>query len=176
MDIIGSLVSPHQQGYATSTTVASFTAAMSISTVTKPALSTTRIIIDSSGSRAKESVTLKVMPYGGDANDNAINIKVQGWSKVQSQTGLPSIQYVSRFVAEVGATLSSSLLGIAGMPMVATEFCADSLSWTAGVAILHIGTANIDAAWFEVDVSSYEIVEILCNKGTGARANCFYGW
>lgn len=176
--IIGSYSLPLVKGQTTNSTVTAFTAAMGIPTITQPAPTATRTIIGETGGCIKrDQVTLKVLPYGGDTNNDVVNYKVQGWNRVQTQTGLPSVLWISRVICEVQGTLSSALLGVAGMAMVATEFFCDTITLTTGFAILHNGTADIDVAWFEVDTSSYEIIEVLYDLGAGGdQANVFYTW
>lgn len=174
--VIGSLISPLTRGQTTSSTAASFAVADSRPTTTEPVASATRTVIKTRGISSKEGVTLKVMPIGGDSNNGTLSLKVQGWNSVKGVTGATTIEYVARAICVVAATLSSALPGIATMPVVATEFFADTVSLTSGLAVLHAGTADVDAAWFECDVSSYEYVEIIPIKGTADRANSVYNF
>lgn len=175
--IVGSLVPDLVRGQATSSTAASFAVADSRPTATKPAPSATRTVIllgdgTQDAPNKKPGVTLKVMPFGGDGDNDKIFVKVQGWNK--TKLGL----WVAKTVVIVEATLTSAIPGIAGMEVVATEFFADGLAISGnGFCVLHTGTADVDAAWFECDVSSYEIVEILYAKSTGGdRCNALYSW
>lgn len=177
--VFGSLVSRLHKGQATNSTTANFAVADTRPTTTVPAGSATRTVIATgAGLAVKDMVTLKVLPFGGDANNDVINLKVIGWARVTPQiANVPDNQFISRHVCEVSCTLSSSLPGIAGFPVVATELFADTLTLTTGIAVLHQGTADVDMAWFECDVSSYQFVEILYSMGSGGdRANCLYGW
>lgn len=170
---IGSIVSHLIKGQSTNSTTTAFAVAESRPTSTEPAASATRTVITTKGSPIKEGVTLKVTPFGGDANNDVINVKVQGWNSAPA-TGYTTL-YESHEVCEVSCTLSSALPGIAGTVVVATEFHCDTLSLTKGTAVLHQGTADIDVAWFECDVSSYEYVEVLYSKGAGGdQMNCLY--
>lgn len=174
--VIGSLISPLTRGQTTSATASSFAVADSRPTTTEPVASATRTVIKTRGIAGKEGVTLKVMPIGGDSDNGTVSLKVQGWNSVKGVTGATTIEYVARAICVVGATLSAALLGIATMPVVATEFFADDVTLTSGLAVLHKGTADVDAAWFECDVSSYEYVEIIAIKGTADRANSVYNF
>ena len=173
--VIGSVVSRLTKGQSTNSTTSAFAVAQSRPTTTEPVASATRTVIKAGGTPYKEGTMLKVTPYGGDANNDIINVKVQGWNSVPV-TGATTTLYVPHQICEVSCTLSNVLPGVAGMPVVATEFFADTLSLTQGIAILHqSAVADIDVAWFECDVSSYEYVEILFSKGAGGdRANCLY--
>lgn len=181
--IVGSLVPDLVRGQATSSTAAAFAVADSRPTTTKPAASATRTVITlGDGSQdppnKKPGVTLKVMPFGGDADNDKIFVKVQGWNKVKGVTGATTQLWVPKTIVIVEATLTSALPGVALMPVVATEFFADTLALSGnGFAVLHNGTLDVDPAWFECDVSSFEIIEILYAKSTGGdRCNCLYGW
>ena len=177
--LIESLVTPLKKGQSTNSTASSFSAL--IPTLTRPVASATRTVIEwalDSGSARKDRNTLKITPYGGNDNNDVINIKVSGWNSIQSNVlGIPGVEYVSRFVCEVQGTLSSTLLGLAGQAVLDTEFFCDALTLTAGIAVLYNGTADKDIAWFEVDVSSYEFAEITYSKVAGGDAvNCLYNF
>lgn len=180
--IVGSLVPDLVRGQLTSSTATAFAVADSRPTTSKPASSATRTVITlGDGTQIpnkKPGVTLKVMPFGGDTDNDKIFVKVQGWNKVKGVTGATTILWVAKTIVIVEATLSSALPGIAGMPVVETEFFADVLAISGnGFCVLHNGTLDVDSAWFECDVSSYEIVEILYATSTGGnRSNCLYGW
>ncbi len=169
--IIGSLISRLVKGQSTNSTTSSFAVADSRPTATEPASSATRTVIPAKGTPYKEGATLKVTPYGGDTNNDVVNIKVIGWNSVPGTVPL----YVPHEVCEIAATLSSALPGIATTPVVATEFFSDLVALTNGFAVLHNGAGDIDVAWFECDVSSYEYVEILYSMGAGGnQANALY--
>lgn len=173
----GSLIGLRKKGLAANSANAAFTAAQSKATITEPAASATRTIIGTGlAGGYKQGVTIKVKPFGRSADNNTIKIKVQGWSRVQEITGAPSVEWVSSIVAEVLATLSSSLPGIAGMAVTDSDLFADTLATTNGFAILHQGASNVDSAFFECDVTSYEYVEILYALGTGSEANCLWNF
>ncbi len=181
--IVGSLVPDLVRGQDTSSTASAFAVADSRPTTTKPAASATRSVItlgdgSQNAPNKKPGVTLKVMPFGGDTDNDKIFVKVQGWNKVKGVTGAATQLWVARTIVIVEATLSAALPGVALMPVVATEFFADNVAISGnGFAVLHNGTADVDAAWFECDVSSYEIVEIVYAKSTGGdRCNALFGW
>lgn len=172
--VSGSLISRLTKGQTTNSTTASFLVAVSRPTTTEPVGSATRTVIRTGGGAFKDSVTLKVTPYGGDANNDIINVKVQGWHSVPV-TGATTTLYVPHCVCEAACTLSNALPGIATMPVVATEFFCDTVAITQGYGVAHNGVADKDVAWFECDVSSFEYVEILFSMGTGGdQANALY--
>lgn len=159
---LSSLVSDWKKAQSTNSTATSFSA--SLATATKPEASATRSIISVVKSM-RDSNTLCVMPYGGNDNNDVINQKVRGWNFIKS-AGTYGL-WVPSLICEVQATLSSTLVGVAGEDVVATELFADILTLTTGIAVLKQGTADIDAATYLVDVSGFELVEITYDLGAG---------
>lgn len=168
------------KGQSTNSTASSFSALAD--TVTRPTGSATRTIIDLSQSAGMAGVrarnTLAVVPYGGNDNNDIINVKVSVWNRFKERVtnGVADL-WTARLVCEVQCTLSSSLVGVAGQHVVATELYADTLTLTTGIAVLHNGTADVDKAWFECDVAGNDLVEITGDLGTGGDTmNWYYGW
>lgn len=162
-----SVVSRYKLAMATNSTATSFSAL--IPTITKPAASATRAVFDMGKEGLRDLNTLVVMPFGGNTNNDIINVKVLKWIRVPRTTpvmGAPDM-YVAEVVCEVQATLSSSLPGLADEEVVVAEFLADTLTLTKGVAVLFNGTADIDPAYFKCDISGAEIVELVFDLGTG---------
>lgn len=158
-----SLVSNWKLAQSTNSTATSFSALLS--TLTRPAASATRSVIDLGKPGSRTSNTLEVMPFGGNDNNDIVITKVSGWNFVKDP-GTRGM-WVSRMICEVSATLSSTLVGLADEDVVATEFFADTLTLTTGIAVLLQGTADLDNASFQCDVSGFEIVEITYDLGTG---------
>lgn len=158
-----SLVSNWKLAQTTNSTATSFSA--SIVTLTKPEASATRSVIALPGPGSRTSNTLVVMPFGGNTNNDVINQKVTGWnfSKNDGTRGI----WVPSLICEVQATLSSTLVGLASEDVIATEFFADILTLTTGIAVLMQGTADVDPATYIVDVSGFELVEITYDLGSG---------
>lgn len=152
---------------ATNSTATSFSAL--IPTLDRPAASATRSVFDLGKRGTRDRNSLVVYPYGGDANNDIVITKVSGWNQT------PLGMWVSSMICEVSATLSSTLVGLASREVVATEFFADTLSLTAGVAELYQGTADLDIAYFICSTAGFEIIEITYDLGTGGdRQNALY--
>jgi hypothetical protein len=142
-----------------------------VATITKPAASATKAVFDKGKLGLRDLNTLVVMPFGGNDNNDIINVKVVRWIRVPRTTPVATASrldmYVAEMLAEVQATLSSSLPGLADEEVVVAEFFADTLTLTKGVATLMQGTADIDVAYFTVDISGAEIIELVFDLGTG---------
>lgn len=162
-----SMVGPYQLAMTTNSTATSFSAL--IPTITKPARTATRAVFDKGKLGTRDLNTLVVMPFGGNTNDDIINVKVVRWIRVPRSTpASPAVDmYVAELLAEVQCTLSSTLVGLANEEVVATEFFADDITLTKGVATIIKGTADVDTAYFMVDISGAEIVELVFDLGTG---------
>lgn len=161
------------KGLAANTTATSFTAANGIPTVTMPVGTATRTAIRRKQG-VNDRVSLRVYPYGGNADNDVIITKVLGWQRImpatlgqRQETDVGAHLWISTIVAEVSGILSSALLGIANYPVIATEFFCDTLTLTTGNAVLFQGTADIDIAHFLCDVSPFEIVTIDGDLGAG---------
>jgi hypothetical protein len=157
---IGAPVGSLGKAQATNSTDAAYAARLP--TATKPARSDTRAVIPRGP--GVTDATLEVVPYGTDSDNDVINVIVLGWSRTTN--GL----WVPRTVCEVQATLSGTLVGVAGQDVAATEFFADTLSLTSGTALLRQGTGNQDIASFLCDVSGFELVELIFKLGAGAAS------
>lgn len=160
---LASLVMNWRKAQTTNSTATSFSALLP--TVTKPERSATRGVFDLGDQAERSQNTLLVMPYGGNDNNDIMNVKVVGWDflKDSGARGL----WVPSVICEVQGTMSSTLVGVASEDVVATELFCDTLTLTTGVAVLRTGTADIDPAWFEVDVYGYRMVELTYDLGTG---------
>lgn len=106
-------------------------------------------------------LSIVVMPYGGNDNNDIGNWKVVGWNRT------PGGQLIPETKCEVQGTLSSTLTGNAGLDVLATEFFCDTLTLTTGTAAIFQGTADIDPAYFRAPITGCEWFEILFDLGTG---------
>jgi hypothetical protein len=91
-------------------------------TTTEPATGTDNKVIDmqSYGSGNQVHIT----PYGTDANDETLDIAVYAWERVES--GANDL-YVPTFLGEWTGTLTTSVPGVAGTPVIATEYFCDTI-------------------------------------------------
>lgn len=169
---------PVVKALATNSTASSFSAL--VATVTKPVNSSTRCVFDFTDRAEKVRRTVRVFPYGGNDNNDQISTKVVGWNRVKpspSQPGPAVDLWVPSLVCEILSTLSSTLTGVAGQAVVATEFFADTVASTKGNDVLTNGTADVDVASFTCDTGGYELVEVICITATGGDAsNALVGW
>lgn len=166
MSFLPSFVSHWKKAQSTNSTSSAFAAL--VPTKTKPAASATRSVFPMSHLGLRDQNTLVVKPFGGNDNNDTFNVKVSGWNFIK-QSGKDGL-WVSTFLCQVLCTLSSTLVGLAGEDVAATEFFCDTLSLTTGSAVLRQGTADVDIAEFLVDVSGHELVEITYDIATGADA------
>ena len=158
-----SQVSGYQKALGTNSTSGSFSAL--VAEAAPPGRSETRAVFSTLNNQGRQRWnTLVVLPYGGDTNTDIMNVKVVGWNQTASGR-----LWVAELKCEIQATMSSSLPGLAGNDVVATEFFCDTLTLTTGVAVLYTGTADVDIAYFKVGISGFELVEILFDLGTGGN-------
>lgn len=157
-----SQVSGYQRALTTNSTAASFSAL--VAEAAAPGRSETRAVFSTLNNQGRQRWnTLVVLPYGGNTDNDVMNIKVAGWNQTSSgRLWVPEVK------CELACTMSSSLPGLAGNDVVATEFFCDTLTLTTGVAVLYTGTANVDIAYFKVGISGFEFVEILFDLSTNA--------
>jgi hypothetical protein len=159
---IGVLVNPFKRAMTTNSTAGSFSA--NLATSTRPAASATRMVVDRD--RGEDRTTLRISLFGTGSNDQTVSVKVFGWI-----AGVANNLYVPQFICQVQGTLSSTLVGVTGEDVIATEMFADVLSLTAGIATLNQGTSDVDTAWLECDVSGYELIEVSFIVGSATDAN-----
>jgi hypothetical protein len=174
--LIETLVTPWKKGQSTNSTATAFSAL--VPTTTKPAKSATRTVIDFTEQSVRDAGTLCVAPYGGNDNNDTFSVKVTGWKRGvprQSAT-LTKDLWVSFLIAELACTISSSLPGVAGQDVVATEFFCDTISLTTGIATVIQGTADVDTAWFQVDAGGWELIEITGDLTTGGDTQNWLYW
>jgi hypothetical protein len=165
------------KGQSTDSTDTAFVVANTKATLTRPAKSATRTVIDRTDSGLSDSNTLCVMPIGGNDNNDVVNVKVFGWKPAINMAFNSAVpQFYSGHICEVQGTLSSALLGLAQGLMAATIFQCDTLTLTNGVAVLHQGTADVDAAWFECDISGWDFIEVRGDLGANADTQNWLLW
>ena len=161
-----SLVNDLKRVQATNSTASSFSAL--IPTITKPSASSTRAVFDLGKKGTRNQNTVVIYPIGGNDNNDVMNVKVTGWTFAPATSASGRGMWISTLLAEVACTLSSTLVGLANEIVSATEFFADTLVLSKGVATLWQGTADLDIARFDVDCSGFEIVEVTFDINSGA--------
>lgn len=128
-------------------------------------------VIDPTEVTGKAWQTVQVLPFGGNNDNDQIVVRVVGWNRTKT-SGL----WVPRILAEVTATLSSSITGVAAHDVLNTEFFADDLTLTSGgIAVLYKGATDSLPAFFEVDINGSALISVQCKTGTaGDAANALY--
>lgn len=163
---LASLVGKLRRVQATNSTAGSFSAL--VDTIDRPAASATRAVFDLGSTATRNQNKLVIYPIGGNDDNDVMNVKVSGWNFAPATSASGRGMWISTLLAEVACTLSSTLVGLANEIVSATEFHADILSLTKGVATLWQGTSNVDIARFDVDCSGFEIVEVTFDINSGA--------
>lgn len=112
--------------------------------------------------------------YGTGSNNNTFSARVYGWSHVVPVDQDPNkVLYVPVLIAEVALTLSSTLPGVAGCPVAATELFADTITLTFGntakVTVSSPGTTTADSgiACVEVDFTGFPVLEVVYQITSG---------
>lgn len=114
----------------------------------------------------KSADTLEVIPFGAGAADQTLSFRVIGWRS--SAVDGPSFD-IPEIICDCQATLCT-LTGTAGKSAVATDYFADAITVTTGIAVCPSVTANTVAKAF-VDVSGYKKIKLIFNTGSSAT-NC----
>lgn len=165
--IVGSLVTPEVKGLSANSTANAWSALSDTRTEPPVGYGATRTVIDNGVTLASDLTALRVTPYGGNDNNDQLSVKVVGWNRLVPLPQQGNVIWRPRLICQVLCTLSSSLPGLAGGDVLSTEYYADTISLTTGVALIYQGTADTDVAWFLCDVSGYERVEVLGKLETG---------
>lgn len=138
-----------------------------VATITEP-VTTTAGVLDLTDSDTVHD-TLKLVPFGTDAANEAFNLRVIGWKKVGTL-------WVPVNLAEVTATLGAAV-GVSGEDVTDNDFFADTLVIVTGTADVNVTLttpADDSIAHFLVDIQGFAKVEILFDRDTAATANCLY--
>lgn len=162
---------PWQRALSTGSTATSFAALLAVQTKPETIHSGTtgRYVKDFKSQGVRNQNTLHIKPFGGNDNNDTFNIRVTGYNFAKnSDPQDPNGLWIPDHIATLNCTLSSTLPGVANELVVATEFFADTLTLTSGIAILKQGTADVDTASFLVDISGYELVSITFDIDSGA--------
>lgn len=156
-----------RRALADNSTAASYTAVTP--TATKPETTTTRAVVDllAAGGRFSNNC-LKVIPFGGDANNETLAMQVIGWNwSIDDELWIPQL------IAELALTLGNIATG------TTNEFMCDTLVITHGVADegVQIVTNGADApAYALIKLPGFELIEFQFKTSTGANTNTWYGF
>lgn len=155
------LCAKSKKAQKTNSTAGAYTAPLA--TVTRPAASATRAVLDLG--QLQNPGSISVTPFGIATDGQTGSVLLFGWS--QTVGGL----FVPGFICEVQATFSGNLPGLAGQDVTAAMLFASTLSLTKGGAVLRQGTAGQDTASFEADNGGYELLELIWKIGTCTDIN-----
>jgi hypothetical protein len=111
---------------------------------------------------------LLVMPYGTGDNDDVFALRVIGWTVVGNDSS--TWVWVPMILAEITCTMSSTIPGVSGRDVVATEYFCDTLSMVTGnedVSVDITSPTGDVGAHFVVDLKGCQKVELTFDTTTG---------
>lgn len=124
---------------------------------------------------------MMVKPFGAGSNNNTASMRAIGWSRAVAQNnGLDTLVWDPTDLFEVQYTLSSTLVGLAGKILVATDLFADTITLTGTTAIANVNVtinspANDRPAYLLFDALGFELVEFVFTTGGSATSgNCLW--
>lgn len=125
---------------------------------------------------------VKVLPYGVGADNTTFNMRVIGWNRITIGGDPNKTLWVPVNLLEVACTLSLAA-GVAGTPVVATEFFCDILTVVTGSTLggelaleSLISTSNDTIGMIEVNMHGFQKLELSFNVGVSATsANALLG-
>ncbi len=119
-----------------------------------------------------DSNTVLIKPYGTDADGETGSLRVYGVRPIVSGGRVQSVTHV--LLGEYGFTLSSTLTGVAGGVVGASEFYADTISQTYGlenVADQVFTPTGDEPAHILVDRKGHDVLLVDLIVGTAASVN-----
>lgn len=116
--------------------------------------------------------TAQFLFYATGSDNNTFSARVYGWSRVGPVDQDPNKNiYVPVMICEVALTISSTLPGVAGCQVVATELFADTITLTTGntaKCTITSPTGDVSAACLEVDFTGFPVLEVVFSTGSSA--------
>lgn len=114
------------------------------------------------------------MLYGVGANNVTFSARVIGWRWLMEGDPNSAI-WVPTDLCELQATLSSTLVGLAGKLLTATDCLADTITLTGTTANANVGVeivspANDRPAYFILDVKGFQKIEFIFTTGASATS------
>lgn len=166
---------PFRKAYSEASAADAFTARTP--TTTKPSGSGIFDLVDTDaglgiGTGAWVPEFLQLVPYGTDANDEAFDLRLIGWSKTTDSTPV--------WVPQTLATLAVTLGNIAATALEASAFLADTIVVTkgadeeSGYGASTITNANDTPASILIGLRGCPLIEFQTDIGTAAKANCLW--
>lgn len=126
----------------------------------------------SAGNMAPNTVLIK--PYGTDADNETGSVRVYGVKEIRSGS---TTSYTHVLLGEWAFTLSSTLTGVAGGVVVATEYYADTITRTVGVenvADQVLSPTSDEPAHILVDCKGHTALLVELIVGTATSVNALY--
>ena len=131
------------------------------------------IIFDGSNAGAATYNAVVLQFFGAGANNNTFSARVIGWSKLIEDGNVVTQVWVPTDLCELAVTLSSTLVGLAGKTVVATDLFADTIALTGttandDVSIDIVSPANDRPAHVVLDIKGFQIIEVTFTTGASA--------
>lgn len=131
------------------------------------------------GPYSQNSLLLKL--FGAGANNNTFSMRLIMWTPIVDQDQNNDVTvYDPTDLFEVQATLSSTLVGLAGKVVAATDLFADTITITGTTAIANVNVtvnspANDRPAYILVDGLGGKLIEAIFSTG-GSATSCNSLW
>lgn len=148
-----------------------------IPTTTKPA---SPGVVDFTGNGPSPNGTmapqsLLILPYAVGSDTNTFLFRLTGWRLLGSATLTPI--WIPTILCQFTCTISSTAAGLAGSPVVATEFFAATLAANAmnNLGTVFVSNALATPAHIICDIRGSQMVEATFNmNGSSTSANALY--
>ena len=136
-------------------------------TITKPVTTTSRLAIDQRTKPVGYS-NLRLLFFGRNANNLTMQTRVIGWSLV----GDTGTLWMPTLIAQITATLSSTLVGVAGNDVADTDMLADTISVDNGIGTVVAPVGDTVPAYLNVATAGHQIVTVdFSINGSATQAN-----
>ena len=159
---------PLRKVLSSNSTASSFTA--KIPTATKPAGESVVDVFDMAIGQAVETYLPKycqVIPFGTDANNETLTMRVWGWSKESTSSGL----WIPQLLLEVTVTLGN----VDAAAIADDTYMADTLAIAAGDAnAAVVSPANDTPGSFLLHLRGIQMIEFDFKTGTAASSNAYW--
>lgn len=109
---------------------------------------------------------LKLLFFGRDANDEKFDVRLIGWKRIG-----PKGLWIPTTLAEaIDVQLNSSLPGVSGEPVTASDFFADNFASTNGNTVEETSLAGKGIAQLVIDPLGSELIQADFKQGTATAA------
>tara|TARA_R110000803_G_C11989495_1_gene321965 strand:- start:10670 stop:11497 length:828 start_codon:yes stop_codon:yes gene_type:complete len=146
--------------YAANSTATSF--ASKVPSITAP-------VVGDNGVFSPGNTKAKIAFFGTDADAEAGNVRILGWSKVSKDDF-----YIPVVIAETFLITFGTSPGLAGSDIDENQFFADTIGSVTGghsdIKVLSPG--NNLVGWIEIPTLGFQYIEVLFDRTTAASLNC----